>query len=133
LPTFFKGYLTVQLLYPLVIGLVKLSILAFYWRLFSIACETRVFIISLAVVVLIWMIVVAFVMLFQYHPIEGAWNLQLPNRECLSYHKYYLGSAIPNISTDFVIMVIPIPYILRLHMRTDHRIGLIGTFMLGGL
>jgi hypothetical protein len=87
----------------------------------------------LAIIVFSWMICLTFIVIFQCHPIEGVWNPLLPERVCLSYQKFYLGSAIPNILTDFMMVVLPIPYVLRLQMRTDQRVAVIGTFILGGL
>lgn len=122
-----------ELTYSFVIGLVKLSILAFYWRIFSTAFRIRVLVILLAILVFSWMMCLTFIVIFQCHPIEGVWDPLLPGRVCISYQKFYLGSAIPNILTDFVMVVMPIHYVSRLQMRTDQRVGLIGTFILGGL
>jgi hypothetical protein len=131
LPSFYKAWLFLEAIYSITLGVIKFSILCLYWRIFSTAL--RVPIIIVGVSVFAWMWTVFFIALFQCHPISAAWEPTLSGSVCLDTKKYFLGAAVPNIVTDLVMVLMPVPYVLTLRMPTDHRIAVIGTFFLGGL
>lgn len=55
------------------------------------------------------------------------------SRTCIDPLRYILGVAIPNVVTDVLILVFPIPLILRLVMARTQKIALLLIFLLGGL
>ena len=44
-----------------------------------------------------------------------------------------MGNAVPNIITDWALLILPIPYIWRLQQSRPQKIALCGVFLLGGL
>ena len=52
---------------------------------------------------------------------------------CVSKYKYFLGTAIPEVVTDFVILTMPLPYIWNLQMKLRQKILLSIVFIVGGL
>ena len=46
---------------------------------------------------------------------------------------FFIGNAVPNIITDWALLLLPIPYIWRLHQRRAQKVALCGVFGLGGL
>jgi len=74
-------------------------------------------------------------------PIEAIWEVFDPDNpldpseyHCgVDIHKFFLGNAIPNIITDIFIMVLPLPYILKLHLRVSQKVALFGIFVVGTL
>ncbi|KAL4899191.1 hypothetical protein BDW74DRAFT_189457 [Aspergillus multicolor] len=52
---------------------------------------------------------------------------------CLDRPKLFSGKAVPNFTTDFVILVLPLVEVRKLHLRAVQKIGLIVAFLTGGL
>ncbi|KAL9614954.1 MAG: hypothetical protein Q9167_000596 [Letrouitia subvulpina] len=133
---FFKNLFAGEILYTLVICLVKYSILAFYSRLFTKAIRIPVFI--LGSIVTAWGIAVILVSIFQCTPVDGFWNRvkippPSPPPKCIvNEYAFFVGIAVPNIVTDAALLALPIPYIWRLHRSQSQKIALAGIFMLGG-
>lgn len=129
LTTFGKNFFTGEILYFLTIGVVKCSILAFYWRLFR--ASIRVPCCILGAVTICWEIAVLLITVLQCTPISGFWNKGI-HAKCLNTKYFFLGNSVPNIVTDLALLLLPVPYIWRLHATTSQKIVLAGTFMLGG-
>ncbi|KAI4209736.1 MAG: hypothetical protein LQ351_007332 [Letrouitia transgressa] len=133
---FFKNLFAGEILYTLVICLVKYSILAFYSRLFAKAIRVPVFV--LGSIVTAWGIAVLLVSIFQCTPVDGFWNRvkippPSPLPKCIvDEYAFFVGIAVPNIVTDAALLALPIPYIWRLHRSQSQKIALAGIFMLGG-
>lgn len=50
-----------------------------------------------------------------------------------NFYYYYVGNAAANVVTDVLILLVPIPVIWNLQMRTTQKIGVCGVLLLGGL
>ena len=72
------------------------------------------------------------VTVFQCDPVSGFWNDRIPTK-CINGQSFFIGSLVPHISTDFALLLLPVPYIWRLHRTTSQKIALAGTFMHGGM
>lgn len=46
---------------------------------------------------------------------------------------FYIGNAAVNVTTDFMVLLVPIPLVWRLHMRTTVKVLVSSVFILGGL
>ena len=51
----------------------------------------------------------------------------------VNVYAFFIGNAIPNIITDWSLLILPIPYVWRLHQRRAQKVALCGVFGLGGL
>ncbi|KAF2733359.1 hypothetical protein EJ04DRAFT_565153 [Polyplosphaeria fusca] len=118
-----------QILYVWAIPVIKFSILAFYWRLFSVAA--RVPILVVAFIVLAWLIALNFLVIFTCTPIRASWDITIVGAKCLNLKSIYIGGSIPNVITDAILIIMPIPYVWRLNSPLTQRIVLAGMFMLG--
>lgn len=49
----------------------------------------------------------------------------------MSLKAIYLGGSVPNVITDIILILMPLPYVWRLHAPMAQRIVLAGMFMLG--
>lgn len=69
-------------------------------------------------------------LIFACTPIDKSWN---PLREgtCLAPGPSFTGYAIVTIISDVVVALLPLPVLLRLNVRLEKKIGLIGLFALG--
>ncbi|PFH56189.1 hypothetical protein XA68_16911 [Ophiocordyceps unilateralis] len=63
-------------------------------------------------------------------PVAKSWN-PLIDGSCLPPGPSFTGYAIVTIVSDVIVALLPIPVLLKLNVRLEKKIGLIGIFMLG--
>jgi hypothetical protein len=107
-----------------------LSILAMYMRIFPTRfMKVGVYIISAFVVA--WYITAIFVTIFQCVPVQKAYTPSIQRGHCVSNIKWFLGSSIPNIIQDIMILFLPVHEIWKLHLPKPQKIGISAVFLLG--
>lgn len=126
-----KAQFWFEIVYIMAIGLTKYSILLFYRRLFPLKSVLRILQV-VASVVLAWQIAIIAGYTWECRPIQKAWDTMVPGT-CIDLKKLWLGNAIPNIITDIVIIIIPLPLIWKLHLPRFQRLLLCGVFLTGAL
>ena len=117
----------VQFWYILAVGLVKLSILCLYGRLFSVGrypVKIKVFI----VLTLAWLLSFVFATFFQVWPLRCNWVDCTPTT---NYTVMYVCSSVTDVLLDIAILCIPTSYIRTLNIKKSQKIGLVGIFGLG--
>ncbi|KAM0799876.1 hypothetical protein BDR22DRAFT_889848 [Usnea florida] len=128
---FFKHYYADEILYFAIIGLVKFSILTFYWRIFKstshIPCSV------LAAITACWVITGLLMVIFQCSPVSGFWDQQISAKCSITDHNIFWAQSAPNILTDVALLFLPVPYVWRLQRTTSQKIALAVTFLLGGI
>ncbi|CAG8977342.1 hypothetical protein HYALB_00011356 [Hymenoscyphus albidus] len=107
--TIFHTLVPAEFSYVTSILFTKHSILAFYWRMFSVRSMTIAVRIMLAITTL-WLIGSGTAALLSCVPLQKLWNPAVPGT-CIKSRTLYIGAAIPNVITDFVILIIPLPYV----------------------
>jgi len=117
--------------YVVAMAIVKFSILLFYRQIFPVR-RFKFVLWVIAGLVCSWMMAMGLAMIFQCDPIRKAWNPILAG-SCIDISKLYLGNAIPNIITDVIIIIVPIPMIWDLKITRSQRIALCGVFLMGSL
>ncbi|KAK0748972.1 hypothetical protein B0T18DRAFT_321746 [Schizothecium vesticola] len=99
------------------IWLVKICLLILYHRLTSVlvAYERQHLIVKIiGVFCIISFALVVFLLLFHWcSPIEGYWALPVTNSECATYYKHMIFATSFNISTDLMLLCIPIPIVIQ--------------------
>ncbi|KAF3396161.1 hypothetical protein F1880_007287 [Penicillium rolfsii] len=118
-----------ECVYCTTVGIIKISILLMYARIFP----TRGFRIAamiLGSIVVGWVIAIIFVSVFQCTPIAKAWNPTLPGT-CINLKGSFIGNAVPNILTDIAILALPVHVVWGLHATVTHRLSVIAIFLLG--
>jgi hypothetical protein len=146
---FFLGFFLAEVIYTFIVVFAKYSILALYWRVFRIeSIKWRIW--TLVAIVSAWGIAVVCIVsimsptvnsyvqlllsIFTCVPPKAFWDKSTPNAYCGVDNKAFLwGISIPNIATDVTILLIPVPYVLRLKTGWSQKRLLLGTFLLGGL
>ncbi|VUC26584.1 unnamed protein product [Clonostachys rosea] len=126
---FLRYLYAAALLYCLSIAFIKFTILAFYWKLFSIAA--RIPIVILSVSVGCWLIILFCLCAFGCRPISAQWDLSITNAVCIESKGIYLGGSLPNVLVDFVLVFMPLPYVWRLRAPVGQRLIIVGMFTLG--
>ncbi|KAH7310571.1 hypothetical protein B0I35DRAFT_481875 [Stachybotrys elegans] len=127
------------LCYTVTLVLVKLSILAFYWKTFSVNASTRPLILALTFMTCGWGIAIIITNCLQCQPISALWDRYRPNNppspadyECnVNTRGLFIASAIPNIMVDILLMALPMPYIWRLRLPRRQKVAVGGIFAVG--
>ncbi|KAI1842123.1 hypothetical protein JX266_011656 [Neoarthrinium moseri] len=131
----FKGLFAAEICYGISSSLAKLSILAFYWRIFPtsrvvISCKI------LGTVCILWTIAIQIVNVLQCRPLRAFWNTELqtaPGTQCLDTVLFFLGNSVVNCVIDLATLVLPIQEILKLHTTNRKKLGIAGVFLLGAI
>ncbi|KAI1656993.1 hypothetical protein F4813DRAFT_362584 [Daldinia decipiens] len=122
-----------EFLFSGIITTVKLSILWFYYSLFSVNKTSKRATITTAVLCIIWFIVAIFIITFQCDPIDAFWTQFNSQEYCLNATDFLLGYETTNLLLDVVIICIPFGILGKLQLSMTRRISLLVIFILGGL
>lgn len=66
-------------------------------------------------------------------PVQYNWDKSVPGGKCTNQSIAYLLAAITNLIVDTVVVSLPIPLILKLHLSLEKRLGIAAMFGLGFL
>lgn len=113
------------------IAVIKVSFLLLYARIFP-SRSFRKVLYAVGVVVLLWWTVCQFITIFQCRPIDDFWY-RTTNGSCIDSRKYLIGQAVPNIVTDIIIFVLPLPSVWRLELPILQKALVTYCFTCGGL
>ncbi|KAH1979742.1 hypothetical protein KXW88_006959 [Aspergillus fumigatus] len=128
---FFVNLFVYEIFYTLSICVTKYSILMFYWRIFG-TTNIRIPIYVIFFLVTCWGLGVIFTTIFQCLPVRGFWDKSV-NPHCgVDVNQFFIGNAVPNIITDWALLILPMPYIWRLHRDIAQKIAISSVFVLGG-
>ena len=129
----FRQILIIQVLssngivYPVSIGFAKMSILLLYLRIFKINRSLRLAIYAGIAFTALYYTAVAGVAIRSIVHCNGITRIADPF--CKNYAKpVTIMNAVVNVVTDFYILVLPIPCIVKLQLSTRYRIGLLVVF-----
>ncbi|KAF2755293.1 hypothetical protein EJ05DRAFT_478311 [Pseudovirgaria hyperparasitica] len=137
-----KNFMMIQFvmhpLYALSTSLVKLSILFFYKRLFCTRSRPKFtyLVYTMVAIVLIWTVAYIFSQIFACGSsgVATRWDTVVNiNRKCPLADNLSFAASIASFLTDLIILVMPIPKIWGLHMRTRQKFSIVGVFMIGSL
>ncbi|OJD32276.1 uncharacterized protein BKCO1_3900088 [Diplodia corticola] len=112
------------------VGLVKLSLLFMYARIFPLK-GFRIGAYLLGFVTVGWVVAINCVSIFQCHPIKKAWY-PLMDGSCINLKASFIGNAVPNILTDVAILIMPVAQVWKLQVTSAQRASLVFMFLLGG-
>jgi hypothetical protein len=123
-----------DMIYLAAIACAKLSILALYYRIFKVNRKFRLLCISVMILTVAYCISFILVYAFDCNPEYKTWNAN-PNIRgtCIPITTVTIVIGAFNIATDTIILVMPIPMILKLQLRLNQKIGLLAIFATGAL
>ncbi|KAL2040958.1 hypothetical protein N7G274_006416 [Stereocaulon virgatum] len=124
---YFDGWI-----YNFALSLAKLSVLCFYQRIFATARKTRIFLWITAGLTTIWLTAVTLAGLIHCIPVKAFWNPMVKGK-CIDSWSFFLGSAVPSIVLDLILLVVPMPFLWRLQIGATQKIALFVIFLLGYL
>ena len=122
----------VQIFFAVSISAAKISILFLYRRVFPVRAINILSAITGALLVA-WSLSLIFLIIFNCQPIAYFWDKSIPGGQCINTNLmgYCLGAI--NTLTDVIVLVLPIPWLARLHMDLTRKLALTGTFTIGAL
>lgn len=111
----------------------KISILLLYRRIFPTqAIKNATLVIGVACVM--WAIAAVCCVIFQCHPISGAWTPEdLFTDRCIDLRTYFQCVSGAHMGFDIIILCMPLRMISKLELPVDQKLMLSGIFMIGGL
>ncbi|KAI0175161.1 hypothetical protein BJ166DRAFT_621521 [Pestalotiopsis sp. NC0098] len=119
-----------ELFYAFALFFGKMSILCFYWRLFSVT-DIKIPIQVLMVLSILWIIIRTFLGIFHCSPVQAFW-LDIPGSYCaINDKQFFFGSILAHVCLDIAILALPIIQVRKLHLPKLQRIGIIAMFMFG--
>lgn len=119
-------------MYPMLIFIVKISILLLYRRIFAPSRRTKIFIGVLLVFLFLFYLSNMMVKIFLCTPRKLIWDKDPKIKgRCINPHALYLVTAIINVLSDFYILLLPLPAIWHLQIPLARRIGLMFAFSAG--
>ena len=71
-------------------------------------------------------------MIAQCQPAHALWDITYTPRNCIDLRTFFIGSGVPNILLNFIILILPLPMIWALEIERKHKLALSGVFLLGG-
>ncbi|KAF2010700.1 hypothetical protein BU24DRAFT_400218 [Aaosphaeria arxii CBS 175.79] len=129
----FKLFYTVYYVYDVSLFLTKTSALLFLTRLFPRHTNPTWWNIALWVthgMNSAWFVGICFGTAFMCKPLAKGWNPLIPG-ECGATSALWIGSAIPSVIIDLVILLLPLPKIWFLHISVARKTGVTLVFILG--
>lgn len=124
--------MAMEVLYSILITLVKLSVLVMYRRVFPTTLVLRGTYV-LGALSIVWWIAVILVTFLQCTPLNGMWELFTVKTTCMDKLGLFIGNAIPNLSIDVLILALPLYEVARLQMTKLKKTGILAIFLLGGV
>ncbi|KAJ5639526.1 uncharacterized protein N7484_007388 [Penicillium longicatenatum] len=126
---FFKLVYAFEPLYITTAGIIKISVLLMYHRIFPVR-YVRIGGLILAAITLAWVISIDLLAIFQCTPIAKAYNPTLPGH-CISLKGALIGNGVPNFVVDIFILALPSKLIWGLQARIWQRVSVIAVFLTG--
>jgi hypothetical protein len=118
--------------YLIAILFVKLSILILYLRL-SPYPGFRVMVSIVMVVTVVYSLTFSFLIIFRCSSVAMAWNVKITHGSCISVKTIAVINGIINSTTDFAILLLPIPFLWPLSLPKRQRIALVLIYMTSSL
>ncbi|KAI0438186.1 hypothetical protein F4803DRAFT_535869 [Xylaria telfairii] len=130
---FFKYLVAISIWYFATITITKLAICKLYRTLFP---QRTIFILLCIVVfILVATPIATSISLFAAcRPFSANWgSAEVQHTHCLNKEAMFVWGTIPNIVTDVILLLIPIPIVWKLHTTTKLKLALSLTFLIGSL
>lgn len=129
---FGKILLPIAIFYLISVILPRLAILNMYRSIFTNQKAVQIVIHIVTTLIIANCIGSLIAGLFSCIPLEYLWDKSL-NGHCFNINAWYRYVRLINVLTDVVILVLPLPHVMRLQGSIQVKIGLFVTFLMGSL
>ncbi|PYH47634.1 uncharacterized protein BP01DRAFT_390152 [Aspergillus saccharolyticus JOP 1030-1] len=124
-----KFLVVAEILYVFNLVWTKLSILLMYYRIFHFPYFKR-WAYIIGTFIICWVICITFLFIFICVPVQKLWYPSLPGH-CISQVGTWIANATSTITTDLVILLLPLPQVWKLQLRLSEKLALTIAFGLG--
>lgn len=127
-----KYLLVLATLYFVVVSIPKLAVLVLYERLFP-HRTAKITVYVLAGILIAGSVTNTIVSLAACRPFRANYDPTVPGHKCIDKEAFFVWTSLPNIATDVVMLVLPLPIVWGLHNTMRIKIALTFTFVVGSL
>jgi hypothetical protein len=120
------------MIYGIASALPKLAVLNVYLSIFT-ARWARYTLLATGFIIVSNALVYIPTTITQCTPMEFLWNQSIPGGKCNNVTLHYSLASLPNIVTDLVMLVLPIPIVWNLQLEKTTKAGVLATFLSGGM
>jgi hypothetical protein len=128
---FSQLFLAAEVIYVVVLAATKISILAFYFRVFRRPVFLKA-VWATVIFVMVSTIITMFLIIFQCNPVSGAWDRTKPNK-CMSLNGLAYSASGISIGQDIFILVLPISELAGLQMTMTKKLNVLAMFGVGAM
>jgi len=133
LTIFGKLQIPFSIAWELAVAFPKLAVLGLYLRIF-VDRKQRISTYVLIAVLVSFCISQVLATCLQCFPLSYLWDPTAhPGGHCLDFNTLWRWGSFPNIVTDIFMLILPLPCLLKLHLSTRDKIGLVATFCTGSI
>ncbi|KAE8315960.1 hypothetical protein BDV41DRAFT_143382 [Aspergillus transmontanensis] len=115
------------------IWLVKCCLLIIYNRLTLMMKEHLVVKIVAGYVVISFIVIEILFLGVWCRPINYYWDLESEDFQCSTYFNHLITTTVLNISSDLMMLCIPLPLFIRSHLPFKQKVAVCAVFSLGGI
>lgn len=126
---FAKSVFVGEILYAPTIGVVKISTLLLFARIFP-GPKFKRMLWAVGLFISTYSAVMVITMIFQCKPVNRVWDPTV-QADCIDISKVWIVMASMNVLTDFLLLCLPLPQLWKLQMHRETKLQLIGIFSIG--
>ncbi|KAI9645957.1 hypothetical protein NHQ30_005394 [Ciborinia camelliae] len=130
---FIKVYYASELIWACSMGLIKISILLLYVRIFGSMRYFRLLAYGFGGFTVAWVIMVVFVCAFQCFPVAYQWDKTIEGGKCINSWLFFTIGSSFDVLVDLALLILPLPAIWKLQLSILQKLSLIAIFCLGSL
>lgn len=123
-----NGLIIIPILYACATVTSKAAILNLFLRIFTLGVPRRITQ-ALIVVIVIQVLYLVPILIFQCKPIRAAWILGDVGK-CIDVIEFFKWSCLPNLITDLIMLVLPIPSVWSLNASLRVKVGVTGMLLM---
>jgi hypothetical protein len=127
-----KWFYGAQIMYKFALTLIKIAVACLYYRIFAVSSD-RLRIACHAFNTFIVLSGIVFILgtAFQCDPISFFWDRDIQDGKCFNEKPWWISYSVIQISTDLLLLALPVKQVLHLKMSRNERLGLCLIFATG--
>ncbi|KAL0930150.1 uncharacterized protein CTRU02_214970 [Colletotrichum truncatum] len=125
---FYQTIFANEILYPFGLATARLSLVVLYHRIFGLF-NARYYLHGLMAFIMAWAVYATLPLILACKPVSNFWTT---HKNCIDISKLYISIAVGSIVTDFILIILPMPYAARLRMSWYKKVLLLMSFVFGG-
>ncbi|GLB19599.1 hypothetical protein AtubIFM61612_009506 [Aspergillus tubingensis] len=123
LEIYVKTLLAAAIIYVPALAAAKFALLMLYYRLLHMIRIWRNIIFLVTFIIAGYTIALTLGLIFPCQPIAKNWDLTITTGHCVDRVGFYLATAITNTVSDIILILIPIPVIIKLKLPLIQKLG----------